>query len=40
MIVTIKDAKTLYIIYKGYVSTEYIKRIQKTADFIIEKKSA
>lgn len=40
MTITIKDVKTLYIIYQGYVSKEYLKRIASDRDFIIEVKSA
>lgn len=40
MNITIKDVKTLYIIYSGYASKEYIKKLTGNRDFIIEVKSA
>ena len=36
MIITIKDRQTLYPIYSGYVSLEYLKALLADKDFIIE----
>lgn len=36
MIITIKDRDTLYPIYSGYVSIEYLKKLQQDNGFIIE----
>ncbi len=36
MIITIKDRQTLYPIYSGYVSLEYLKILQNDNGFIIE----
>ena len=36
MIITIKDSITLYPIYSGFVSLEYLKVLQQDKGFIIE----
>lgn len=36
MMITIKDRQTLYPIYSGYVSLEYLKILQNDNGFIIE----
>ena len=36
MMITIKDRQTLYPIYSGYVSIEYLKALLADKDFIIE----
>lgn len=36
MNIIIKDKTTLYPIYTGYVSLEYLKRLEKDPGFIIE----
>lgn len=37
MNIIIKDRKTLYPIYSGYVSLEYLQILKKDTDFIIIK---